>query len=286
MQTLLMSTGEQNFSLALRLSDETVKEIMRGWRMLEQGDRPGMVVTLPVPLEWSRETPAGPFELRADLDRVYPDRFEIAPDLTGGFAAVGAAGVRIGWRRSEGGTLRGEVNVPIQIWADLEAKAWRGSVLVTAALSTDEELQRTGEALTLPLTDELRARVRAAAAWLGEHGPGEITLEGADVGFAQGQELRALPKALDLDGVGGAVALHADLVRVDQEKRPHAAAVVVTAGALSLRVTAPEGAALCSREVALSRLGFPEVEGAETPAPGGHRPSALDMEAGCRTFLS
>jgi hypothetical protein len=65
-----MNIGERNFSLALRLGEGVVKDVMKVWRMLTAAAVCGVEITLPVALEWSGEELGGHFEIRQTLGRV------------------------------------------------------------------------------------------------------------------------------------------------------------------------------------------------------------------------
>lgn len=243
MQTLLMGTGERNFSLALRLDEGVVKDVMKVWRMLTAAAVRGAEITLPVALEWSSEESSGYFEIRKALERVVPNPRELAADLEGGTLVVNASGVRVVWRREGGGMVRGAAEVPIAKWAELEAQWWEGRVLVGEAVYADGSGRHRSGSVTLHLTDRLRARVQAATTWLGEFGPGSVTLDGEDVRLlplTPGDAARLMGAAsVDKSNLRLAVAVHGSLLDGEKVTRPEQASVVVTAAGLGVKVTAP-----------------------------------------------
>lgn len=261
MQTLLIGTGERNFSLALRLGEGVVKDVMKVWRMLTAAGVRGVEVALPVALEWSSEEPSGHFEIRKALERVVPNPRELAPDLEGGTLVVSASGARVVWHRGGGGVVRGAAEVPVAKWAELEAQWWEGRVLVAEVWNADRGGFALPGSVTLHLTDTLRARVQAAAKGLGEFGPGSVTLEGANVRrlTAAPQDIARRPGASSVDKstLGKVVTVHASQVDGEPGEVLSRAAVVVTAAGVRMKMAAPDGeGTLVTPEVALWRLGF------------------------------
>lgn len=260
MQTLLMGTGERNFSLALRLDEGVMKSVMKVWRMLTAAGVRGAEITLPVALKWSSEEPSGHFEMRKTLGRVVPNPRELAADLKGGTLVVSASGARVVWHRGGGGVVRGAAEVPVAAWAELEAQWWEVRVLVAGLRNAGGSSDALPDSVMLRLTDALRTRVRAAANGLGEFGPGSVTLDGEDVGLlaCAPQDITRRLGATAVGKSGGRLAMTVHGSQLDDETNvmPWHSAVVVTAAALYVKVTAPGGEALVSPEVALWRLGY------------------------------
>lgn len=256
MQNGVMRASGAEGAVMVRLDETTVRGVMDAWRMLGAAGPSGMTVSLPVVLRASSVTVEGPFAVRGDLEVSESSGAEIS----GGVAVVSPSGVRLEWSREAGGVVRGAAEVPVRVWADLEAQWFGDRVLVTEALSAHGPMGWAEEVLVLPLTGELRDRVRSAVAWLGKHGPGEIAVDVTNVTLRRTspQDTARLPGAVTVDpsGTRVSVTVHQSHVAEVPARQLHQAAVIVTGGTLSLRAQSLDGRAFVSRTVRLWRLGF------------------------------
>lgn len=256
MQNGVMKASGAAGAVMVRLDEATVRGVMAAWRMLGAAGPSGMTVSLPVALETSSVTVEGPFAVRGDLEVSESSGAEIS----GGVAVVSPSGVRFEWQRAAGGVGRSTREVPVQVWAALEAQWFGHRVLVTEALSAHGPMGWAEGALVLPLTGALRNRVRAAVAWLDDHGPGRVAVDVTDVTLRRTspQDTARLPGALTVDpsGTRVSVTVHQSQVAEVPAQRLQQAAVIVTGGTLSLRAQALDGRAVGSRPVRLWRLGF------------------------------